>query len=345
MIRPLPPIITLRELQAKPLKEPEVLIDGFLERGDKAIIFSSSKGNKSWCMMHLALVLAQGLPSWLDMKVQKPRKVLYLNFELPEFHFRARLRDIAGALKVNLDCDELHVWNLRGHSRTYAELSAQIRTQLATAKYDVIVIDPLYKFNSSDRSENSAEDMAIVMNAIEGIAVELDAAIIIIHHSPKGDMTKRTMIDRASGSGVLARDPDVIVDIRCLSEEEETFEASFKFRSKPPRLPMGLRWTYPLMKLDATVTEVDAKVSKGAKELLSLLPASGYSSKDWQTAAEEKLGISRSTFNRQKGDLHYANLVEVEDSRWIPMTTGRVGSNPVSLNETKTRNPLISKEL
>ena len=77
--------------------------------------------------------------------------------------------------------------------------------------YDVIIIDPIYKVITGD--ENSADQMANFCNQFDKICTELHAAVVYCHHHSKGAQGGKKSMDRASGSGVFARDPDALLDL------------------------------------------------------------------------------------------------------------------------------------
>lgn len=80
-----------------------------------------------------------------------------------------------------------------------------------TNDYTAVIIDPIYKIITGD--ENSAEQMALFCNQFDRLCTELDTAVIYCHHHSKGAQGGKRAIDRSSGSGVFARDPDAILDM------------------------------------------------------------------------------------------------------------------------------------
>ena len=88
--------------------------------------------------------------------------------------------------------------------------------------YIAIIIDPIYKVITGD--ENSAEQIARFCNQFDKICTELGAAVIYCHHHSKGSQGGKKSMDRASGSGVFARDPDAMLDLI----ELETTDALMK---------------------------------------------------------------------------------------------------------------------
>ena len=66
--------------------------------------------------------------------------------------------------------------------------------------------------------------MANFCNQFDKVCTELSAAVIYCHHHSKGAQGGKKSMDRASGSGVFARDPDALLDLI----ELETTEALMK---------------------------------------------------------------------------------------------------------------------
>ena len=61
--------------------------------------------------------------------------------------------------------------------------------------------------------ENSAGDMAHFCNYFDMVCREMGCAAIYCHHHSKGSQSGKNVMDRGSGSGVFARDPDAIIDL------------------------------------------------------------------------------------------------------------------------------------
>jgi RecA-family ATPase len=80
------------------------------------------------------------------------------------------------------------------------------------------VVDPIYKVLSGD--ENNATEMTKFTNFFDKITKKLDVATVYAHHHSKGDQTKKVAMDRMSGSGVFARDPDAVLDFTSIETLE-----------------------------------------------------------------------------------------------------------------------------
>lgn len=115
--------------------------------------------------------------------------------------------------------DKIDVWNLRGRSVPMDKLAPKLIRRAKKKDYIAIVIDPIYKVITGD--ENSADQMANFCNQFDKVCTELGCAVIYCHHHSKGSQGDKRSMDRASGSGVFARDPDALLDLIELPVSEE----------------------------------------------------------------------------------------------------------------------------
>lgn len=190
----------------------DCLIDGVLRCGHKMLIAGPSKAGKSFALIELAIAIAEGR-QWLipEFKCQKGR-VLYVNLELDRASCLHRFRDVYTALGIPpINRQSIDIWNLRGHSVPMDKLAPKLIRRAEKKGYSAIIIDPIYKVITGD--ENSADQMANFCNQFDKICTQLKAAVIYCHHHSKGAQGGKKSVDRASGSGVFARDPDALLDI------------------------------------------------------------------------------------------------------------------------------------
>lgn len=190
------------------------LIDGILRQGHKMLLAGPSKAGKSYLLIELCIALAEG-KQWLGWPCAKGR-VLYVNLELDRASCLHRFRDVYQALKWKPDnLRNIDIWNLRGKSVPMDKLAPKLIRRAAKKGFIAIVIDPIYKVITGD--ENSAEQMAHFCNQFDRICTDLGVATIYCHHHSKGYQGQKRSMDRASGSGVFARDPDALLDLTELS--------------------------------------------------------------------------------------------------------------------------------
>ena len=91
------------------------------------------------------------------------------------------------------------------------KLAPKLIRRAVKKNYIAVVIDPIYKVITGD--ENSADQMANFCNQFDKVCTELGCAVIYCHHHSKGAQGGKRSMDRASGSGVFARDPDALLDL------------------------------------------------------------------------------------------------------------------------------------
>lgn len=186
------------------------LIDGLLRQGHKMLLAGPSKAGKSFLQIEMCIAIAEGR-KWLNWDCTRG-KVLYVNLELDRASCLHRFKDVYGALGISPEhLDNIDIWNLRGKSRPMDKLAPMLIRRAAKKNYIAIIIDPIYKVITGD--ENSADQMANFCNQFDKVCTELGVAVIYCHHHSKGAQGGKKSMDRASGSGVFARDPDALIDL------------------------------------------------------------------------------------------------------------------------------------
>ena len=232
------------------------LIDGVLRQGHKMLISGPSKAGKSFLQIELCISIAEG-KKWLKWSCTQG-KVLYVNLELDRASCLHRFKDVYETLGWSPDnLRNIDIWNLRGKSAPMDSLAPKLIRRAAKNHYIAIVIDPIYKVITGD--ENSAEQMARFCNQFDKICTELGAAVIYCHHHSKGSQGGKKSMDRASGSGVFARDPDAMLDLI----ELETTDALMKQEENKAICEVCMNWLKKYARgLENEVSQDDALSSK-----------------------------------------------------------------------------------
>ncbi len=185
------------------------VIHGILRRRHKMLLSGPPKAGKSYLLMELAIAVATGT-QWCGWEVTQS-KVLYVNLELDDASCKNRLHDLSVRTGLKPKRGDLMVWNLRGSSSPLAAISPKLVRRVKDMDLGMIIIDPIYKVMMGD--ENSATEMGKFCNQFDFIARTTGASIVYCHHHSKGDQGQKRAQDRASGSGVFARDPDAVIDL------------------------------------------------------------------------------------------------------------------------------------
>jgi hypothetical protein len=208
----LPDIESLADTRDNPPALDPEIIHGVLRKGHKMLISGPSKAGKSWALQQLCIAVAEG-KQWMGFQVVKGR-ALYVNCELARassiwrFH---RLYDELGIKKTSMD--SIDVWNIRAAATGMSKLAPKLirRAKERAEGYSIIILDPLYKVEEGD--ENAAHVMTSLFNLFEVVAMKTGAALVYAHHHSKGDQGGKKAGDRGSGSGVILRDPDALLDL------------------------------------------------------------------------------------------------------------------------------------
>ena len=240
-----------------PLSPP--LINGILREGHKMLLAGPSKAGKSFALIQLCIAIAEGA-KWFGFQCSQG-KVLYVNLEVDPNSCINRINDVYHAMNQPMDAtDNLEIWNLRGESLPMNVLAPKLIRRSEKKRYKAIVIDPIYKVITGD--ENSAEQMAKFCSNFDRLAKELKCAVIYCHHHSKGSQAQKRSMDRASGSGVFARDPDALLDLIQLDVKDEAMEdqddgvtawrLEGTLREFKSFRPINLWFKYPIHEVDTS---------------------------------------------------------------------------------------------
>ena len=241
----LPDLIDAADFLAFPIDPPDELVAGILHTGSKLAFGGSSKSFKTWSLLDLAISVATGA-DWLGRRTAQG-KVLFVNFEIQPHAWQRRIAVVAKAKGVKIQPGQIVLWNLRGHAADFRQLIPKIIQRCRAENFALIVLDPIYKiYGNTD--ENSAGNVALLLNALENLATETGAAIAFGAHFAKGNAAGKEAIDRISGSGVFARDPDSLL-IFTKHETDDAFTVEPILRNFAPVAPFAVRWNFPLMTL------------------------------------------------------------------------------------------------
>lgn len=198
-----------QEDETNPPKETPEIIPGLLRVGDKMLLSGPSKAGKSFLVMEMAIAIAGG-GQWLGYPCKKS-KVLYVNLELKPDERHRRFKRLCRAMGLPDIPELIDCIDFRGHTVPMDKLAPVFKERYKESGYSIIIFDPIYKVMTGD--ENSAGDMNTFANYFEEVAEATGAAVVCCHHHSKGAKGMMKAIDRMSGSGVFARDPEIVMDL------------------------------------------------------------------------------------------------------------------------------------
>lgn len=243
------------------------LISGILRQGHKMLLAGPSKAGKSFALIELCIAIAEGT-DWLGWSCAQG-KVLYVNLELDRASALHRFKDVYGAMELEpRSINNIDIWNLRGKTIPMDKLAPKLIRRAHKKDYIAVVIDPIYKVLTGD--ENSADQMAHFTNQFDKVATELGSSVIYCHHHSKGTQGNKKSMDRASGSGVFARDPDALIDLIELElSPDQIKEAKTKASCEVYRKALRtLNYDYYQQNFKLSDLENDTIMRKHAREAL-----------------------------------------------------------------------------
>lgn len=305
------------------------LIEGILREGHKMLIAGPSKAGKSFALIQLCISIAEGKP-WFGFDCTQG-KVLYVNLELDRASCLHRFKDVYEALEQQpTNIRNISIWNLRGKSLPMDQLAPKLIRRAQKRNYKAIIIDPIYKVITGD--ENSADQMANFCNQFDKVCTELKCAVIYCHHHSKGSQTGKRSMDRASGSGVFARDPDALLDLLELElenmNEDKLQDAPIDtsqctawrmegtLREYPKFKPVDLWFEYPIHKVDTNgflaMAQFDSPQSKGLDKMNKRKQAVKERKKE-QLVDAFNIAAAENGFNGKADIKRVAEIMEVSE--------------------------------
>ena len=120
-------------------------------------------------------------------------------------------------------------------------------------------------------------------------------------HFAKGNAAAKETIDRISGSGVFARDPDSLITFT-KHEEEDAYTIEMVLRNLPPVKPFVVRWQWPLFRREESLdpahlkTAATSPIKYTQKMVLQSLGNDRLTSAELEARCREDHGMSRGKF-------------------------------------------------
>ncbi len=220
------------------------IIDALVRRTETANLVAASKIGKTHLAMQLAVCVATGA-AWLDTFRCEAGRVLYVDCELHPQTFARRLAGIAIAMGRTSDAlaGRLDAMLMRGRLRDIYGLIGLLLPH--AGRYDLIVLDALYRLIPPGVDEDSNSEMTQVYNAVDSMAERMKSTVLIVHHASKGYQGGKSVVDVGAGAGAQSRATDTHIVLRP-HETDGVAVVEAACRSWPAPRPMCIRWTYPI---------------------------------------------------------------------------------------------------
>jgi len=318
-----PQMIDVADFSAdSPLELPPLVIHYLLHQGSKMLLGGNSKGRKTWTLLDLALSVATG-SDWWGFHTRKGC-VCYVNLELQSAFFRQRFEKIKETRNLIIEHGAFLAWHLRGYAKPMRELINDLLIFLQQHRFSLIIIDPIYKtLPATHGAENDSAIITQLLNDIEAIAVETGAAVLFSSHFSKGDQSEKESLDRVSGSGAWARDPDSVLTMTP-HEDIDSFTVDATLRNLAPIRPFVVKWDYPLFVRQEEADPDKLKRPKGrgrpqefeASDVLTQMKDQSWKTSALQRRVKQEIGLKDATFYKLWSQLKKDGKVVPDGEEW-----------------------------
>ena len=194
---------TLKNLRAEAQTEARWIIPNLIERGTKTLLVGEPKSYKTWIainLIHSACTATSfmGNASW---KPTETFSAVLVEEEGPSYRIGQRFAKVFG----DDSTERLWVIHRQGVKLDDQESFSRLRQQILRLQPDIILFDPYASIHTQD--ENTVQGAIVVQDALNEILRALpSAAIVVLHHTPKGG-------DGPRGSGALWGAGDVMLRV------------------------------------------------------------------------------------------------------------------------------------
>lgn len=249
----------------------DVIGGGVLPKGGMALLAGQFKSGKTIMALQIALETVRG-GNVLNFETA-PGRVLLLNGEGGPQLLRERLEKMIVGDITGLE-NLLLWWPTESRlDLAEAESRAALAEYCKSNKIDLLIIDPLIRFNSLD--ENSTMEMGKFVRGLAELRQATGAAILLVHHTRKQGKGGNSGAAEARGSTVLHGEADSLLMLQNRRASGDfTLEFELRWAEEPPKLRLTLD---PGTLLFSVSGELEGKRKLSAKKLYSLLREAGPS--------------------------------------------------------------------
>jgi hypothetical protein len=241
----------------------DVIIEDIAREGETVNIIAAAKTGKSWMSLDLGMSVALG-ERWMGEFKCYEGKVLLVDNELHPETIASRIRSVCTARQrdeVALGRN-MFIKTLRGDQMDLPSLLREMTEKIKPGKYQVVILDALYRFIPQGVSENDNAAMMSMYNMIDAAAKKLRCAFFVVHHASKGSQSDKNIVDVGAGAGSIARAADGHLIIRP-HETEGLAVLDKAARSFAPGDPLSIKFDFPLWNV---VKEVEPELKSGKKK-------------------------------------------------------------------------------
>lgn len=235
-------------------------------------LIAPPKLGKSWLVGTLAIAVARGT-DWLGYPCEKNR-VLIVDNELHPETTAARYRDLLRGLGVDAKeiGENLTIESQRGRLKSVNDLLVH-KDEYAALQPKLLIVDAFYRALPEGTEENDNAAITRLYNKLDQLSEAVGCAIILVHHTSKGNQATKTVTDVGAGAGAISRAADTHVILR-RHKQKGCAVVEAVVRSWPTVDKFCIRYQHPLWMRDDTLGTEDIEGSNVKKAEKTDLPES-----------------------------------------------------------------------
>lgn len=208
----------------------EIIGEGLLALGGKAIIFGRWGSFKSMLAMDLGFAISCGRP-WLGFRTVKSR-VLWVQVEIPQHSLKKRV--VKYTQYHAFDPDYMNIWtvpNLRIDNQYHF---SQLEREIARVKPTVVIFDPVYQLMSGNISDNQM--VSAFLSRIDSLHNTFEMSTVLVSHTRKVDPEKYDLGQELIGGSFFQNWVDTSIGLELL--DQDTIRLQFlKARHAEDKIP------------------------------------------------------------------------------------------------------------
>jgi hypothetical protein len=298
-------VLSAPELCAMESQEQENFAGPLLWRGARLVIGGHTGHGKTAFVLELVKAAVRG-ESFIGFETP-PAKLRVLMVDLEQGLRTVQRRLTLSGLGLEAGLDYLRVPDGIRLDQSPAE-RAELEAIIARGKYDIVVIDPLYKAHGGDSLDERA--MVDLMRVLDAWREQYAFALVIPMHMrkpPSGPQGKGTLsMHDVFGSSGLIRGAEIVVGIERLEENRARLHW---WKDREGDLPVGKKWVLKFSAEEGYEVMNEGKmVSDDERILTALRDANGGGMSYTQLGTE--LHIARRTLEAHMAGLEKDAVVE-----------------------------------
>lgn len=192
----------------------EPLVEEIIGANKKILLAASDNVGKSILAHQVAIALAVGLDKFLFFEIPKPRRVLYLNFEMSDEQFQDRHRLLCSVLPPDvMDRLQNFYYNTyQGTRSLFQDNWLRIRATIEkNPPFDLIIVDNLYACTGTDDESN--KELKPLLSEIFTLGDLHGSTMWLITHDKKHGPDTMMSKNLIRGGSTIANSMDVILQM------------------------------------------------------------------------------------------------------------------------------------